>query len=158
MKYKVKFNIDEYITYYTKNNKNCDIDLNLWIEKDGNSVHNFIISDNKPVIFELCFILICTISDKDDNYVSGQGELDTTEFCLTIQNGKLDLSVKPMLNIYSGMQWDIFEEDGDFTDGEQLLNNEIEQLFDSSDLYDTLNSSQLKQCLLKHITIEQIED
>ena len=155
MKYKVKFNVDGYITYYTKKKDNCDFDLSLWIEKDGNVVRDIIISDYKPEIFDAIFILISTVSESDDDYVSGQGELDRTEFCLTIQDGKLDVNVKPMFGMYSDMYWDLYEEEGHFTDGEQLLTDKTVQLLDS---LDCLTSSQIKQCLLKHITFEPIED
>lgn len=155
-RYKVNFNVDGYITYYTKKTEDCDFDLNLWIEKDGNTVRDIIISDNKPEIFDAIFILICTISGSDDDdYASGQGELDRTEFCLTIQDGKLDVTVKPMSGMYSDMQWDLFEDEGYFPNGEQLLTDKTVQLLDS---VDCLTSSQIKQCLLKHITFEPIED
>ena len=155
MKYKVKFNVDGYITYYTKKYKDCDFDLSLWIEKDGNVVRDIIISDNKPEIFDAIFILICYISESNDDYVSGQGELDRTEFCLTIRDGQLDLAVKPMFGMYSDMQWDLFEDEGYFPNGEQLLTDKTVQLLDS---VDCLTSLQIKQCLLKHITFEPIED
>lgn len=155
MKYKVKFNVDGYITYYTKNNKDCNFDLSLWIEKDGNTVRDIIISDDKPEIFDAIFILICYISGSGDDYVSGQGELDRTEFCLTIQDGKLDLAIKPLSGMYSYVYWDLVEEEGYFPNGEQLLTDKTVQLLDS---VDCLTSSQIKQCLLKHITIEPIED
>lgn len=155
MKYKVKFNVDGYITYYTKKYKDCDFDLSLWIEKDGNVVRDIIISDNKPEIFEAIFILICYISESNDDYVSGQGELDRTEFSLTIRDGQLDLAVKPMFGMYYDMQWDLFEDEGYFPNGEQLLTDKTVQLLDS---VDCLTSSQIKQCLLKHITFEPIED
>lgn len=155
MRYKVKFNSDGYITYYTKKTKDCDFDLSLWIENDGNTVRDIIISDNKPEIFEALFILICAISGSGDDYASGQGELDRTEFCLTIQNGQLDVTVKPMSGTYFDMYWDLYEEEGHFTDGEQLLTDKTVQLLNS---LDCLTSSQIKQCLLKHITFEPIED
>lgn len=158
MRYKVKFNVDGYITYYTKKTEDCDFDLSLWIEKDGNVVRDVIISDNKPKVFEALFILICCISGSDDDYASGQGELDRTEFCLTIQDGQLDLTVKPMAGMYSYMYWDSYEEEGNFPDGEQLLTDKVVRLLDSSDFGDTLTSSRIKQCLLKHITVEKIED
>lgn len=155
MKYKVKFNVDGYITYYTKKYKDCDFDLSLWIEKDGNSDCDIIMSDDKPEIFEALFILICAISGSGDDYASGQGELDRTEFCLTIQNGQLDVTVKPMFGMYSDMYWDLYEDEGYFPNGEQLLTDKTVQLLDS---VDCLTNSQIKQCLLKHITFEPIED
>lgn len=155
MKYKVKFNVDGYITYYTKNNKDCNFDLSLWIEKDGNTVRDIIISDDKPEIFNAIFVLICYISGSGDDYVSGQSELDRTEFCLTIQDGKLDLAIKPLSGMYSYVYWDLVDDEGYFPDGEQFLTDKTVQLLDS---VDCLTSSQIKQCLLKHITFEPIED
>ena len=155
MRYKVKFNTDGYITYYTKNDKDCDFDISLWIEKDGNTVRDIIVSDNKPELFDLIFILICAISGNGNDYVSGQGELDRTECRLTIKDGQLDLAVKPLSGMYSDVYWDLYEDEGYFPDGEQLLTNRAVQMLDSTDC---LTSSQIKQCLLKHITVEPIED
>ena len=155
MKYKVKFNVDGYIRYYTKGTQDDFVDINLWVEKNGNSVRDIIVSDNKPEFFEAIFIVICTISGDDDDYISGQGELDTTECCITIRDGRLDLAVKPMSGMYSDMYWDLYEEEGHFPDGEQLLTDKTVKLLDS---VDCLMSSQIKQCLLKHITFEPIED
>ena len=60
-----------------------------------------------------------------------------------------------MHGMYSDVPWDLYEEEGHFTDGEQLLDDKVEQVLDS---LDCLTCSQIKQCLLKHITFEPIED
>lgn len=152
MRYKVTFKGNGQLTFHEEYTNWHSVMINL--DTDGlKQSRNNIFNEDETKAFELPVTLIVS-SDNGYGEVAGDSYFDIN-YAITVHNGEVDLQVKPFKFNPYGLDWDISEYDGNGSeDCAEILSEEVLDI----DIDWNFNANGIKQFLLKHITVEPIED
>lgn len=152
MRYKVTFRGNGQLTFHEEYTNWHSVMINL--DTDGlKQSRNNIFNEDETKAFELPVTLIVS-SDNGYGEVAGDSYFDIN-YAITVHNGEVDLQVKPFKFDPYGLDWDISEYDGNGSeDCAEILSEEVLDI----DIDWNFNANGIKQCLLKYITVEEIED
>lgn len=154
MRYKVTFKGGNQLDFRQEETSQYAIDIYMANDEFNRSGNN-IFKNNETKAFDLFTTLdVQSYNEDDDGVISGNSYLHIN-YAITVHNGEIDLQVKPFKFDPYSLEWELFEQDGNGAgDCEEILSDEVLDI----DIDWNFNTSGIKQFLLKHITVEPIED
>lgn len=127
--------------------------VNLSAESLGRPGNN-LFTEGETKTFELAVDLGVSVSGEDGGEVAGNSYFDIA-YAITTHNGEVDVQVKPFKFDPYSLEWEIYEYDGNGSnDCAEILSDEVLDI----DIDWNFTADGIKQCLLKYITIEEVED
>lgn len=152
-RYIVNFKGNGYIIFHSEYTNYHTIDINLSGASLGRPGNNFF-TEGETKTFELAVDLGVSVSGEDGGEVAGNSYFDIA-YAITTHNGEVDVQVKPFKFDPYSLEWEIYEYDGNGSnDCAEILSDEVLDI----DIDWNFTADGIKQCLLKYITIEEVED
>lgn len=152
-RYIVKFKGGDKFIFHAESTNQSSVMINLSAESLGYSGNNFF-TEGETKTFELAVDLGVSVSGEDGGEVAGNSYFDIA-YAITTHNGEIDLQVKLFKFDPYSLEWEIYEYDGNGSnDCAEILSDEVLDI----DIDWNFTADGIKQCLLKYITIEEVED
>lgn len=151
-RYIVNFKGDGHIIFHGEYTNYHTIEINLSAESLGHPGNN-LFTEGETKTFELAVNLSVS---RDNGYgeVAGDSYFNLS-YAITTHNGEIDLQVKPFTFSPYALEWKIWEYDDN--DSEDCVDILAKEALDIDNDWN-FNADGIKQCLLKYITIEEVED
>lgn len=152
-RYIVNFKGNGQFIFHGESTNQSSVMVNLSAESLGRPGNNFF-TEGETKTFELAADLGVSVSGEDGGEVAGNSYFDIA-YAITTHNGEVDVQVKPFNFDPYSLEWDISEYDGNGSnDCAEILSDEVLDI----DIDWNFTASGIRQCLLKYITIEEVED